>query len=171
MNNAKSQPRHRKKSQHAAGEMQNSEQQSKFISIPEVKIQGAAEAPFPWAQSLLHANTYADPPTCTGLHVEKKLLFFFFFSTGMLWKMCVSVGLVTCKCLCGCKKKKMEKVWGIYSESQKATHRLLFIAASRWNRENELQLLSAAPNWSLTRADKTFLGSLCSFNWQQKVMS
>lgn len=62
----------------------------------------------------------------------------------------------------------MEKVWGMYSESQKATHRLLFIAPSWWNRETELQLLPAVPNWSLTRADKTFQGLFVVLTDNQK---
>lgn len=64
-------------------------------------------------------------------------------------------------CLCGSDdmqmfmwvlKKKMEKVWSIYSESQKATHRLLFIAPSWWNRENEQQLLCAGSQLKLDKS-------------------
>lgn len=121
----------------------------------------AAVAVFMWAQILPHANAHVHRhPYTHSLHIQRALFFFFFFSS---WYACCG------KCVSlwvwwhanvyvGVKKKKMEKVWGMYSESQKATHRLLFIAPSWWNRETELQLLPAVPNWSLTRADKTFQG-------------
>lgn len=62
----------------------------------------AAVAVFTWAQTFPHANAHVHRhPYTHSLHIQRTL-FFLLFLICMLWKMCVSAGLVTCKCLCGC---------------------------------------------------------------------
>lgn len=105
------------------------------------------------------------------------IFFFFFFFVLTFWYACcgkcVSLWLWwQANVYVGDKKKKNgEGARHVFREPESCTQRLLFIAPSWWNREKNpgsfyLQLLTEAwwERWQ-------HLGSLCSCNWQPKVMS
>lgn len=147
--------------------MWSPEWQNEFISKPKAKICKLLQLHF-YEHQLCCVQTHVCTDTRTHTACIHRELFFFL--------LLLDMHVVENVCLCGSSdmqmfmwvlKKNGEGVRHVFREPESHTQASIY-STSWWNRETEVQLLPAVPNWSLTRADKNFQGLFVVLTDKQK---